>query len=125
MTTSAPALLPLAEEAAGCCAPLAAPPLQPPEALQLAARFRALADPTRLQLLSLVMAGESACICDLTEPVGLTQPTVSHHMKVLVEAGLLRREKRGKWVHFSVRPEALRDLARRLDDPRAALTGSR
>lgn len=89
-------------------------------ALALAERFKALADPSRLQLLAMVLACDSACICDLTGPVGLTQPTVSHHMKVLVEAGLLHREKRGKWVHFSADREALQDLAMALAEPDAA-----
>ena len=108
-------------ELEGCCAPLPSPPLDADSAAELAGRFKALADPTRLQLLSLVIAGGSACICDLTDPVGLTQPTVSHHMKVLAEAGLLRREKRGKWAHFSVIPEALADLSDLLGHPEWAL----
>jgi ArsR family transcriptional regulator len=113
-------LLPLAEDGA-CCAPLAEPPLDVEAAVTLAHRLKALADPARLQLLSIVMATGSACICDLTEPVGLSQPTVSHHMKVLVDAGLLHREKRGKWVHFSVEPQALRDLGDQLADLRGVL----
>lgn len=122
MFQTAPALLPLAENPEACCGPLAAPPLDSDAAVALAGQLRALADPARLQLLSLVMASGSACICDLTEPVGLSQPTVSHHMKVLVDAGLLHREKRGKWVHFSVIPEALRDLSEQLGNPAGALT---
>lgn len=110
MTASVPVLLPLADDDGACCAPLTAAPLDAGAASALAEQFRALADPARLQLLSLVMASGSACICDLVEPVGLSQPTVSHHMKVLVDAGLLRRERRGRWVHFSVVAEALREL---------------
>ncbi|MCU0277976.1 MAG: metalloregulator ArsR/SmtB family transcription factor [Candidatus Nanopelagicales bacterium] len=120
MSSTAPALLPLADEAA-CCAPLAAPPLDADAAAALAHQLKALADPARLQLLSIVGASGSACICDLTEPVGLSQPTVSHHMKLLVDAGLLHREKRGKWVHFSVNDQALRDLSNQLADPHGAL----
>lgn len=117
--------LPLVADAdPACCAPLPAPPLDAGSAQELAVRFKALADPTRLQLLALVVAAGSACICDLTQPVGLSQPTVSHHMKVLVDAGLLRREKRGRWVHFSVIPGALRELAERLEDPGSSLGGS-
>jgi ArsR family transcriptional regulator, arsenate/arsenite/antimonite-responsive transcriptional repressor len=112
-------------ESEGCCAPLPGPPLDARSAAVLAGRFKALADPTRLQLLALVIAAGSACICDLTEPVGLSQPTVSHHMKVLVEAGLLRREKRGKWAHFSVVPEALADLSDLLGHPESALAPPR
>jgi len=121
MSPREPVLLPLANEGA-CCAPLAEPPLDADAAVALAHQLKALADPTRLQLLSIVLASGSACICDLTEPVALSQPTVSHHMKVLVDAGLLHREKRGKWVHFSVNAQALRGLADQLADPRAALT---
>ena len=111
-----------APEPAACCSPPAEAPLGRADAERLAEQLKALADPVRLQLLSLVMSCDSACICDLTEPVGLSQPTVSHHMKILVEAGLLRREKRGKWVHFTVIPEALRNLSDQLADPRRALT---
>jgi ArsR family transcriptional regulator len=121
MATTAPVLLPLADDDGACCAPLGAPPLDAEAAEALASQLKALADPARLQLLSIVLASGSACICDLTAPVGLSQPTVSHHMKVLVDAGLLHREKRGKWVHFSVIPEALRDLSDQLANPRGAL----
>jgi ArsR family transcriptional regulator len=71
--------------------------------------FKALGDPTRVRLLSLVAAGAGgeACICDLTEPVGLSQGTVSHHMKLLMEAGLVTREQRGKWAYFAVDSEAM------------------
>jgi len=113
-------VLPLAEDGA-CCAPLAEPPLDGDAAVALAHQLKALADPARLQLLSIVLASGSACICDLIEPVGLSQPTVSHHMRVLVDAGLLTREKRGKWVHFSVNAQALRDLSEQLADPGATL----
>ncbi len=75
--------------------------------------FKALADPNRLRLLSIIKAaadGET-CVCDLTEPLGLGQPTVSHHLKVLVDAGLLRREKRGTWAYYSLVPGALESAA--------------
>lgn len=79
---------------------------------QLARRFKALGDPTRIRLLSLIAAadGGEACICDLTDPVGLSQPTVSHHMKLLVDAGLVEREQRGKWAYFAVVRAALDEL---------------
>jgi ArsR family transcriptional regulator len=76
--------------------------------------LKAIADPTRLRLVSLVAAheGREACVCDLTEPVGLSQPTVSHHLKVLVEAGILAREQRGRWAYYRLIPDALAELAR-------------
>lgn len=79
----------------------------------LAKTLKAVADPARLRLLSLVAASDAAeaCVCDLQEPLGLSQPTVSHHLKVLVDAGILRREKRGTWAYFSLVPGALDALA--------------
>lgn len=97
---------------ASCCAPGEA--LDAKTAQRLAGLLKVIADPTRLRLLSMVAAhvdGE-ACICDLTEPVALSQPTVSHHMKVLVEAGLLERQQRGKWAYYRLVPGALDALAR-------------
>jgi ArsR family transcriptional regulator len=83
----------------------------------MATMFKALADPTRLRLLSHVTAKgcQDVCACDLTEELGITQPTVSHHMKKLVEAGLVTREQRGKWAHYSVVPEAVAQLRQLLD----------
>lgn len=108
--------LPLIAEEVGCCPPLTARVLDDAEAERLAAAFRALAEPTRLRLLSLVAAheGAEACVCDLTDPVGLSQPTVSHHMKVLVDAGLLEREQRGKWAYYRLVPDTLDALADQL-----------
>ena len=96
-----------------CCAPLAHQPLDSATASTLARRLRALADPTRLQLVSLVAASDDGemCMCDLVEPVGLSQPTVSHHLRILVEAGLLSRDKRGVWAYYRVVPGALDALA--------------
>ena len=96
-----------------CCAPLVHRPLDGATAGILARRLKALADPTRLQLVSLIAAAESGemCMCDLVEPVGLSQPTVSHHLKILVEAGLLSRDKRGVWAYYRVVPGALDALA--------------
>ena len=96
-----------------CCVPLATAPISTDDAIALAARFKALGDPTRVRLLSMVAAheGSEACVCDLTEPVGLSQPTVSHHLKILVDAGLLSRTKRGVWSFYSLVPGALEGLA--------------
>ncbi|MDQ3945422.1 MAG: metalloregulator ArsR/SmtB family transcription factor [Actinomycetota bacterium] len=92
-----------------CCEPLLAGALSEVEAEDLAAAFKVLSDPARLRLLSIVAnasAGE-ACGCDLVEPVGRSQPTISHHLSVLTEAGLLTREKRGRWAWYRVVPERL------------------
>lgn len=104
----------LTGDVAACCTPDADAGLDAAAAQRLAAVLKVIADPTRLRLLSLVAAqgvdGE-VCICNLTEPVGLSQPTVSHHMKVLVDAGLLDREQRGKWAYYRQVPGALDALA--------------
>ncbi|AWB91029.1 ArsR/SmtB family transcription factor [Aeromicrobium chenweiae] len=96
-----------------CCAPLASEAMSAEDAVTLSARFKALGDPTRVRLLSMVAAhdGAEACVCDLTGPVGLSQPTVSHHLKILVDAGLLSRTKRGIWSYYAVVPGSLEDLA--------------
>ena len=100
---------------AECCAPLLDEPLTAPIAGQLAGWFGVLADPTRLRLLSLIAAaGEACAACDLVEPLGVSQPTVSHHLKTLREAGLVESEKRGRWVYYRPVPEALSVLARAL-----------
>lgn len=114
--TSVPTLLPLRDVSA-CSPPLVREPLAAAEAVPLALRFKALGDPARLRLLSLISAHESgtACVCDLTEPLGLSQPTVSHHLKVLREAGLVTGERRGTWVHYSLVPGTLQELSRALD----------
>jgi ArsR family transcriptional regulator len=93
--------------------------IQLAEAETLAERFKALGDPTRLRLISLVAAHEDAeaCVCELTEPVGLSQPTVSHHLKILVEAGVLNREQRGKWAYYRLVPETLNVLAELITTP--------
>ena len=95
--------------AAECCATPPADALTVAEADSIARTFKALGDPTRVRLLSLIAASRDgeACICDLTEPVGLSQPTVSHHMKLLVDAGLATREQRGRWAYFRVVTETL------------------
>lgn len=98
--------------AATCC-PLLREPLSVSQAADLARILKALADPTRLRLVSMVAAhdGGEACVCDLTDPLGLTQPTISHHVKVLVDAGILTREKRGKWAYYALVPAALDALS--------------
>jgi ArsR family transcriptional regulator len=97
---------------AACCPPLLAEPLSAGDAEQLATPLKALADPARLRLLSLIQAhqGGEACVCNLTDVLDLTQGTVSHHLRVLREAGLVEREQRGSWAYFRVVPEALAAL---------------
>jgi ArsR family transcriptional regulator len=99
---------------ASCCTPVLRGKLKKADAEQLALGFKAIADPARLQLLSFIAAQPSgeACVCYLTEPLEISQPTVSHHLKVLYDAGLLDRERRGTWVYYRIIPErvaALRD----------------
>ena len=98
-------------EPVACCGPLAAPTLSDGEAQATAEVFKALADPARVRIVNLLAtSGEPVCVCNLIEPLGLSQPTVSHHLKKLTEAGLLEREQRGKWAYFSLRPEAIEKL---------------
>ena len=109
-------LLQTPQDSAACCAPLVREAADAAAAQELARVFKALGDPTRVQLLSIVAAhdGGEACVCDLTEPVGLSQPTVSHHLKILVDAGLLTREQRGRWSYYSAVPGALAHVSHRL-----------
>lgn len=92
------------------CTPLAREPLSAEQAAAIAPMLKAVADPVRLRLLSLVLSHQDgeACVCDLQPAFDLSQPTISHHLKVLHDAGLLHREKRGVWVYYRVRPEAMR-----------------
>ena len=93
--------------AIACCAPLAAPVLSDDEAEATAALFRALGDAARVRILNLLATSDDpVCVCNLIEPLGLSQPTVSHHLKKLVDAGLLDREQRGRWAYFSLNSEA-------------------
>jgi ArsR family transcriptional regulator, arsenate/arsenite/antimonite-responsive transcriptional repressor len=104
---------------AECCPQVLAAPLGEDEAERLAGALRVLADPARLRLLSLIGAhpdGE-ACVCDVTAPLGLSQPTVSHHLKVLAEAGLVGRERRGRWVFYWLLPEPIELLRSALAEP--------
>jgi ArsR family transcriptional regulator len=104
---------------AECCPPVLASPLDEDEAERLAGALRVLADPARLRLLSLIGAhpdGE-VCVCDLTAPLGLSQPTVSHHLKVLADAGLVGRQRRGRWVFYWLLPEPIELLRTALAGP--------
>ena len=116
------AALPLA---ADCCAPFLREPITADQALELARLLKALADPTRLRLVSLVAAheGGEACVCDLTASLGLTQPTISHHLKILVDAGIFTRDKRGVWAYYALQPAALQALAAVLGDTPLAVQG--
>ena len=100
-----------------CCAPVLGGALTDEEAEDLAAAFKVLADPVRLRLLSMIASTEEACACDLVEPLERSQPTISHHLSVLTEAGLLTREKRGKWAWYRVVPERLAGLREALGSP--------
>jgi ArsR family transcriptional regulator len=100
-------------DAVACCSPLTATPISADQADQIAPILKAMADPVRLRLLSLVASheGGEACVCDLNDAFELSQPTISHHLKVLHDAGLLDRSKRGTWVYYSVRRAVLADVA--------------
>ncbi|MEH6622048.1 MULTISPECIES: metalloregulator ArsR/SmtB family transcription factor [Dietzia] len=114
MTTVEPGLSVPEQDA--CCS-MSAGPVDAPTAERMSARLKALADPMRLRLLSHIAAQgcDSVCACDLLEVVDISQPTISHHLKKLVEAGLLVREQRGKWAHYSVVRESFDDLRSFLD----------
>lgn len=100
-----------------CCTPILRERLDPDDAAILASRFRALGDPARLRILSLIAERGEVCACDLVGIIALAQPTLSHHLKVLYEAGLLARERRGRWVHYRVRDGAVDDLQNALATP--------
>lgn len=116
LTDSAEAATKAAGAAGGSChEPVDLVPMERAEAERVAKALKAVAEPTRLQLLSMIQAspGGEACVCDLTAPLGLTQPTVSHHLKILVDAGLITREKRGTWAWYAIahgRLESIRAL---------------
>ena len=112
--------MPIRKSATPCCSPVLAGPLAPKQADELAGIFRALGDPGRLRLLSFLAAqpGGEACVCNLTEPLGLSQPTVSHHLKVLTEANLLERERRGTWMYYRLRLDRLEALCGALVPPK-------
>ena len=116
--------LPVFDSAAACCSPVTAEPLAEGQANDLAIMFKALADPIRLRLFSLIAArgGDEACVCDLTETFELSGPTMSYHLKMLREAGLVSSERRGTWVYYRLIPQALQQLAAVLT-PTPALAG--
>lgn len=109
----------LVQQIDDCCPVLLEAPLPEADATTLAAALRVLADPARLRLVSLIAAqpDREGCVCNLTEPLGLSQPTISHHLKVLHGAGLLTREKRGKWVYYRLVADPLRILSQALSVP--------
>jgi len=102
-----------------CCSPVVGQVMTVDEAESLATVLKAIAEPTRLRLVSLIAAhaDAEACVCDLTAPVGLSQPTVSHHLKILVDAGVLQREQRGKWAYYKLVPATFASLSRLLTPP--------
>lgn len=106
-----------------CCSPVTGQVLGPVDAERLATALKAIADPTRLRLISIVAAsdGGEVCVCDLTAPVGVAQPTVSHHLRILVDAGILDREQRGRWAYYRLVPGALDALGRLLTGPGSAV----
>jgi ArsR family transcriptional regulator len=108
-------------DSAACCSPLAAQPMTMEQAEQVAPLLKALADPVRLRLMSLVASheGGEACVCNLNDAFDLSQPTISHHLKVLHESGLLDREKRGVWVYYRARGQALSSLGALIGYPAA------
>ena len=110
-----------------CCVtpPLLREPLSEPTAVEVARKLKALADPVRLWLFSAIAShsGGEACVCDVSGGIDVSQPTVSHHLKVLRDAGLLTSERRASWVYYAVVPEALREIAALLDLDTAALAG--
>lgn len=112
---SSTTLLPVID-AAACCAPLTREALNQSQAEDLAKALKAIADPARLRLLSIIAAsdGQEACVCDLTDVVDIAQPTVSHHLKVLTDAGFVTRSKRGTWAYYALVPGALDSVSRLL-----------
>src|ERR671912_2308366 len=105
-----------------CCSPVTGQVLDQADAERLAGALKAIADPARLRLISMLAASPSGevCVCDFTGPIGLSQPTVSHHLKILVDGGVLTREQRGKWAYFRLMPGALDTLGRLITTPALA-----
>jgi ArsR family transcriptional regulator len=112
--------LPIVDDALACCTPLGRDVMSANEAEKIIGLLKALADPIRLRLMSIIAASDEACVCDLTTPFNVSQPTISHHLRVLREAGLVDSERRGTWVWYRARRDALdavgglfaRDLSR-------------
>jgi ArsR family transcriptional regulator len=113
VTTAAPVIRTQLPMLADCCSPVVGEVMTLGQAETLSTALKAVADPVRLRLISLVAAHQDgeACVCDLTDPVGLSQPTVSHHLKVLVDAGILTREQRGRWAYYRLVPDTLTTLS--------------
>jgi len=113
----------MSSEMTACCTPLTTDPLTADQAELLSHRFKALGDPVRLRLLSLIAShqGGEACVCELTAAFQLSGPTISHHLRVLREAGLIEGQRRGTWIYYRIVPEALRSLSQALH-PTAVLT---
>jgi ArsR family transcriptional regulator len=97
----------------GCCGPLAEAPLDPAQAMDLARAFKALGDPIRLRMVSLIASANEGelCVCELTGPFDVAGPTISHHLKVLREAGLIEGDRRGTWIYYRILPAALARLS--------------
>ncbi|WP_182908802.1 helix-turn-helix transcriptional regulator [Microbispora sp. H13382] len=119
-------VLPIVDADAACCAPLACEPLSESEAAELAPLFKAIADPVRLRLLSLIACheGGETCVCDLTAAFDLTPPTISHHLKVLKQAGLIDSERRGTWVYYWINPAVLARMSALIGPASPALAGT-
>lgn len=111
-----PKVLDLADDGQVCCVPVTTAPLSETDASDLARVFAALADPVRLRLLSIVASSPEVCSCELEGPLGKSQPTVSHHTKVLADAGLISGEKRGKWTWWQVNPDHLAAIRKTLGE---------
>jgi ArsR family transcriptional regulator len=109
---SHPKTISIDEKILSCCSPLVGGAMSEVEAADVAQIFGALSDPIRLRMLSLVAAQDEVCSCALEEPLGKSQPTISHHTRILAEAGLIAGEKRGRWMWWRVVPERLEDVAR-------------
>ncbi len=116
MSTDTLQPLPMAASEQICCPDILGEAISEEEAVVAARVFKALGDPARVRLLSMIAATDQqeACVCDLIEPVGLAQPTVSHHLKVLLEAGLVERERRGSWAYYRLRRDAVAAITRAL-----------
>jgi ArsR family transcriptional regulator len=107
MSNQAGSTLPVLDDPLACCTPLGVEPMNAEQAETVAGLLKALADPVRLRLMSLIAAADEACVCDLTGPFAVSQPTISHHLRVLREAGLVEAERRATWVYYRARREAL------------------
>jgi ArsR family transcriptional regulator len=112
-------MLPVVDQALACCTPLGVEMMTADQAETISGLLKALADPIRLRLMSLIVATDEACVCDLTAPFDVSQPTISHHLKVLRDAGLVDSERRGTWVWYRARREALEAIGGLFTNPLA------